>query len=352
MPPAAAAQYHGGMKQLFCTEPGTVAWKDMPEPALTSPRAALVRPLAVARCDIDMFLTAGLFPSASPFALGHECVAEIVALGDEVRKLRVGQKAVVAFQLSCGACASCGRGHSANCDEYPVLSDYGMQPLSGVEYGGMLADLVAVPHADAMLEPLAEGLDPVALGSVSDNVLDGYRAVAPHLREEPGAEVLIVSHGLKSVPLYAAQTALALGASRVDYASDDREALELAERLGARPILTDFRKRPGRYPIVVDAGLTQDGLNCAIASTRPEGICHSTSFYAGGAMTMPLGKMYTLGIRFFVGRAHSVALLPEVMPLIASGRLRPQEVTTRVVAWDEAPSAWLEPAIKLVVSRN
>ena len=40
------------------------------------------------------------------------------------------------------------------------------------------------------------------------------------------------------------------------------------------------------------------------------------------------------------------------MPLIAQGRLRPQDVTTRVVDWEDAPVAYLEPAIKLVVRRN
>src|SRR5439155_275358 len=99
--------------------------------------------------------------------------------------------------------------NSGPCDNSPVLSDYGMQPLSGTEYGGMLSDLVRVPYAEPMLAPVAPDLDSVALASVSDNVLDGYRAVAPHLAQLPGAEVLIVSHGLKSVPLYAAQTAVA-----------------------------------------------------------------------------------------------------------------------------------------------
>jgi len=340
------------MQQLMCTAPGATLWQDVPAPALLGDGEALIRPLAVARCDIDLFLTSGLFPSTGPFALGHECVGEVVAAGAAVTAVKVGQRAVVSFQVSCGACGSCRRGHTANCDEYPVLSDYGMQPLSGVEYGGMLADVVRVPYADAMLAPVSDGLDSVALASVSDNVLDGYRAVAPHLAADPGAEVLVVSHGLKSVPLYAALAAVALGAGRVDFASDDRESLGLAERLGARPILTDFSKRIGRYPIVVDAGLTPNGLRAAIASTRPEGVCHSTSFYAGGDMPMPLGRMYTLGIRFFVGRAHAAALLPEVLPLIESGRLRPQDVTTRVVAWEDAPQAWLEPAIKLVVARG
>jgi threonine dehydrogenase-like Zn-dependent dehydrogenase len=339
------------MRQLTCTGPGTIEWRDVPEPRLQGDVEALVRPLAVARCDIDLFLTSGLFPLRGSFALGHECVAEVVELGDAVRGLKVGQRVVVAFQVSCGTCSSCSAGHTGNCDQYPVLSDYGMQPLSGTEYGGMLSDVVRVPWAAAMLAPVAPQLDSVALGSVSDNVLDGYRAVAPHLAVSPGADVLIVCHGLKSVPLYAAQTAVALGAGRVDYASDDAEVLALAERLGACPVRTDFEKPERRYPIVVDAGLTPAGLRYAIRATEPEGTLQTVSFYAGGDMPMPLGRLYTLGIRFFAGRAHAAALLPAVMPLIEQGRLRPEEVTTRVVDWEDAPAAYVEPAIKLVVRR-
>ena len=339
------------MRQLTCAGPNAVEWRDVPEPRLEGDGEALVRPLAVARCDIDLFLTSGLFPSRGPFALGHECVAEIVALGDGVRGLDVGQRVVVAFQVSCGACGSCAAGHTANCDRYPVLSDYGMQPLSGTEYGGMLSDVVRVPHA-AMLAPVAPTLDPTALASVSDNVLDGYRAVAPHLAALPGADVLVVCHGLKSIPLYAVQAAIALGAGRVDYASDDVEALALAERLGARPVQTDFERPERRYPVVVDAGLTPNGLRYAVRATLPEGTLQSVSFYAGADTPLPLGRLYTLGIRFFTGRAHAAALLPRVLPLIEAGCLRPEDVTTRVIDWEEAPAAYVEPAIKLVVRRT
>ena len=339
------------MRQLTCSAPNAIGWQEVPAPRLKGDGEALVRPLSVARCDIDLFLTSGLFPSREPFALGHEGVAEILELGDAVRGLEVGQLVVVAFQVSCGTCGSCTAGHTANCDRYPVLSDYGMQPLSGTEYGGMLSDVLRVPHAQAMLAPVAPGLDPIALGSVSDNVLDGYRAVAPHLAAQPGADLLIVCHGLKSVPLYAAQAAIVLGAGRVDYASDDTEGLAIAERLGARPVRTDFEKPERRYPIVVDAGLTPNGLRYAVRATVPAGTLQSVSFYAGGDMAMPLGRLYTLGIRFFTGRAHAAALLPQVMPLIEAGRLRPAEVTTRVVDWEDAPAAYAEPAIKLVVRR-
>src|SRR5207302_11319617 len=222
--------------RLTCREPHEMELRDVPAPRLESDTDALVRPLAVARCDIDPFLTSGVVPLRGPFALGHESVVEVVDVGDSVSELTKGQRAVVSFEVSCGSCRSCQAGHTANCDRYPVLSDYGMQPLSGVEYGGMLSDIVRVPHAATMLAPIAPGLDPVALASVSDNVLDGYRSVAPHLASLPGADVLIVCHGGQSIPLYAVQAALALGAGPVDYASDSAESLTLAERLGARPL--------------------------------------------------------------------------------------------------------------------
>jgi threonine dehydrogenase-like Zn-dependent dehydrogenase len=339
------------MRQLTCTEPNRIEWLEVPEPRLESDQQAIVRPLAVARCDIDRLLIAGAIPPRGPFALGHECVAEIVALGDAARGLEVGQRVVVAFQSSCGTCRTCADGHTANCDAYPVLSDYGMQPLSGVEYGGMLSDLVHVPFANAMLAPLPPELDPVALASVSDNVLDGYRAVAPHLRDRPGSDVLVVSHGGPSIPLYSVQAAIALGAGSVDFASADEECLALAAKLGARPLRTDFGSRPRRYPIVVDAGVTPEGLDFALRCTEPEGTCQSVSFYVA-PVPVALGKLYTLGIRFFIGRCHAAALLPEVVPLIAEGRLRPGEVTTRIVDWEDAPAAFPEPAIKLVVRRS
>ncbi len=61
--------------------------------------------------------------------------------------------------------------------------------------------------------------------------------------------------------------------------------------------------------------------------------------------------MYTLGLKLFMGRAHSAALLPEVLSLIAVGQLRPEKVTTTVVDWEDAPAAYLDDTIKLVVRR-
>src|SRR5512144_2965708 len=115
------------MRQLTCIDAGRLEWRDVPEPRLQGDGEALVRPLAVARCDIDRFLTSGAFPLRGSFALGHECVGEVAALGDGVRGLATGERVVVSFQVSCGKCRRCRAGRSALCEAMPTLSDYGMQ---------------------------------------------------------------------------------------------------------------------------------------------------------------------------------------------------------------------------------
>jgi threonine dehydrogenase-like Zn-dependent dehydrogenase len=187
---------------------------------------------------------------------------------------------------------------------------------------------------------------------VPDNVADGYRGVARHLAARPGSDVLIAIHGTPSIGLYAAQCAMALDAASVTVASDDDRVLELGRTLGAAAVRTDFERRGARYPIVVDCGVLEKGLHFAIASTEPEGICQSVSYYPAATEPLPLGRMYTLGVQLFMGRAHSVALIPEVLGLIETGRLEPAMVTTTVVDWADAAGAYVDDTIKLVVRRE
>jgi hypothetical protein len=163
------------VRQLTCTAPGRLEWREVAAPELGGPGEALIRPVAVARSEIDPVLIGAGPTSPDGFAVGHEAVAEVVQAGSDVSGCAAGQLVFPSFQLCCGRCRACRSGRTANCAAYPVLSDYGMQPRSGVEYGGMLSDLVRIPHADAMLVPVPAGQDPVRLASVADNVCDGSR---------------------------------------------------------------------------------------------------------------------------------------------------------------------------------
>ena len=64
------------MRELTFVGPGKVEWRDAPAPVLDGPNQALVRPIAVATCDLDVMLLRGNAPMfGANFPLGHECIA-------------------------------------------------------------------------------------------------------------------------------------------------------------------------------------------------------------------------------------------------------------------------------------
>jgi alcohol dehydrogenase len=95
------------MQQLMLHGPGTVAWAEVSEPVMSDGEAAIVRPIAVATCDLDVAVLRGRLPLEGPYPFGHEAVAEVVEVGDLVRSVSVGDLVVVPFQISCGACGPC-----------------------------------------------------------------------------------------------------------------------------------------------------------------------------------------------------------------------------------------------------
>ncbi|MBA2764236.1 MAG: alcohol dehydrogenase catalytic domain-containing protein [Thermoleophilaceae bacterium] len=345
------------MRELVITGIQAVEWREAPAPKIESDRGALVRPIAVAMCDLDAAFLSGVVPVAEAFPLGHECIGEVVEVGDQVNSVAPGDRVVVPFQISCGDCNSCRSGHTGSCSSVPRGSAYGMKPLGG-DWGGALSGLMSVPFADAMLVALAPGLDPVALASVADNVVDGYRAVAGPLRAGPGAEVLVVGGFARSVGLYAAACARALGSERVLYADSDVERLECAARLGieTHEIACDddglavWPARLGRFPVTVDASGDHGGLHAAIRSTAADGHCTSVAIYFEGETPLPLLEMYTRGCTLHAGRCHARTLIPEVLSLIEAGRLDPALVTSAVVSFDDAVDALSEPPTKLILA--
>jgi len=339
------------VQQLTYTAPKVLEWRDAPEPQLGSDGAALVRPQAVATCDLDALIISGESPFPPPFPLGHECVAEVVDIGDAVTSLRPGQLVSVPFQISCGDCEPCRRGRTGNCSGVAFMSTYGFGPAVE-QWGGFLSDLVCVPYADHMLVPVPAALEPAAVASASDNISDAWRAVGPMLADEPGASVLVVGGaGPGSIGLYAVAVAVALGAESVLYVDADADRRRTAETLGAETI-AELPKRLGPFPITVDSSGDPQGLALALRSTAPDGVCTSTAIYFGEQPSLPLLEMYTKGITFKTGRAHVREAMPQVLELAAAGALRPERVTTRVVSWGDAPDALLEGDwTKLVIER-
>ena len=81
----------------------------------------------------------GATPFLTPLHFGHECVAEVLSVGSEVTECRPGQRVVVPFQISCGACAACSAGRTGNCHTVPPISMYGFG-VAGGHWGGAVAE--------------------------------------------------------------------------------------------------------------------------------------------------------------------------------------------------------------------
>jgi alcohol dehydrogenase len=378
------------VQQLTYVRKRRLEWREVPEPAVENPGEAVVRPVAAGRCDGDPVILnhdytraikagvavhyldpmvpslLGPRPMAGPIAVGHESVGEVVAVGESVTAVAPGDTVVVPWSVSCGECPRCRAGLTSRCGAHPetLIAAYGFGPAMG-DWGGAVSDRVRVPYADAMLVPVPDGVDPASVAAASDNVADGYRCVAPYLARWPGAHVLVVGGGARSIGLYAAGLAVALGAERVAYLDNSRERLDIAADLGAQPLELPAsgagRKRwlrrhaptvGGDYPIVVDASATPPGLRYALRSLAPGGVCTSVGYYFAKGTALPLMQMYANDSTLHTGISHPRPDLPAILDLVAAGRFRPERVSTLVAEWDDAAEAFLEDTTKVVVRRE
>lgn len=279
-----------------------------------------------------------------PLCFGHECVAEVLSVGDRVRTVAPGDRVVVPFQISCGECAMCTAGHTSNCTSVPPISMYGFG-LAGGHWGGAVADELAVPFADGMLVPLPKGIDPAAAASVADNVSDAHRHVGPHLpgilEEGRDGEVLIVgavtrrSPFTASVPQYAGLIAKALGATDVTFADARPEIREQAEALGLQAVDPSELGGAPTAPLVVDISAHPKGTRLAVERTGPDGICSSASGLHAN-VNLPISTMFGRNVSLRVSRSDARAVIPEVLDLMVAGKLHPEAVTTQLAPIDDA----------------
>ncbi len=335
------------MRSLVALPGGRFEWRSIPEPPAPPPLGATVRPLAIATCDMDRPIGLGATPFPMPLCFGHECVAEVLRVGSEVRSVQPGDRVVVPFQISCGECGMCRAGHTSNCLRVPPISMYGFG-LAGGHWGGAIAEQVAVPFADGMLVPLPAGVEPAAAASVADNVADAWRHIGPYLptlrAEGRGERVLVLGAVSKrslftaSVPMYAGLIAWSLGARHVVFADARPGVRAEAAALGLDVVKPAEAQKMDPFPLVADISADPGGTRLAVECVAPDGICSS----AGGLhanVKLPLSAMFGRNVTLRVSRSDARAVIPAVLDLVSEGRLRPELVTTLRAPMDEAESA-------------
>lgn len=338
------------MRQLTVTAPRTLQWTDMPTPRLRDGRAALVEPVAIATCDFDHLMVSGKQRAPFPIAIGHELVARVIEVGDQVTRVQPGELVIVPFQISCGTCTACQRGFTSACASVPWLSCYGLGPAAG-DWGGATADRIVVPFADAMLVALPAGVAARDAAPIGCNVVDAYRTVGPQLAAWPNAEVLIVGGAFRNIALYAVILARALGAARVDFLAHDRDLCDRAAKLGAHAVENAADLASMRYPITVDASMDMALLAAAVQATARAGVCTVSTMYAQPSSPLPMMSMFERCITLQTGQPHARALIDPVLTLLATGSVDLSPVVDAQVDWEDAPRAFGAGRGKLICTR-
>jgi alcohol dehydrogenase len=368
------------VRELLFRRSGVLEWGERPAPALREGTDAIVRPFLAGRCDGDTLpihrpvsramqvgialgavdpvvgSICGRIPFRGPFGIGHECVAEVLETGPDVRGVRPGDRVIVPWAVSCGTCERCRRGLTSKCatTARSTLAAYGFGPASG-EWGGMVADAFRVPFADHMLVPVPRSVPSERVAAAGDNLADAWRTVAGPLAARPGGTVLVLGGGAKSIGLYAAGLAAALGAGAVDYVDDNPDRRRIAASFGAaaRPLNgPGFRPRRGGYDVTVEATSNARGLQRAVRALAPGGVCTAVGYYVAPATPVPLMRMYATDATLRLGVSHPRAVLPELLDFVERTGFAAERVTTLTADWEQAPQAYARRTTKVVLRRD
>lgn len=333
------------MRQLTFVRPGFAEWREAPEPRLERPLEALVRPIVIGRCDLDVAYLTGLAPQREGVPIGHEMIGEVVDIGDGVLRLHPGDVVVVPAQINCGLCGACRRGWTGRCEAVPFAASYGMGRAG--DYGCLAADLVRVPFADAMLVALPEGLDPVRVIGAADVATDSWRTVAGPLAARPGARVLVRGGPIAAIGIYAAGMAVVMGAGEVVYVDEDPARRAAAAAYGARALAT--LEPDERFEIVVDASLSEAAALEALRAAAPEAIITCVAPHFGKPTSaFPLAELYHKGATFVTGRPNCRANLEPTLSVCRHTAFDPELIGAKVFPFDDTPEAWVDPAVRVV----
>ena len=343
------------MRAVTFQAPGEVRVEEKPEPELLAPDDAIVRVEASGICGSDLHIYHGRVKIEPGFIIGHEYVGEVVAAGDAVTRVAVGDRVLGTYGTACGECFFCSRGEFHKCDEGRVFG-HG-ETLGSLQ--GAQAELLLVPHANLALRVVPDGLSDELALFAGDVMGTAYHAIQSRpLGEGESAAVL----GLGPVGLCAVQAARAAGSSAVVAIDTVEERLGQAEAFGAVPVhLTDQDPRAevkkltdGRgVDLAVDAVGHPEALELACRLARKAGTVSATGVYAE-RIELHMGIVWIKALTINSGHANVIKHLDPVLEMLAAGRLDPSPLVTHHMKLDEAPEAYRiydnREALKIVLS--
>src|SRR3954463_4664006 len=222
--------------------------RDVPDPKILNQQDAIVKISSTAICGSDLHLYNGFIPFMEPGdILGHEFMGDVVEVGSQGKKLKVGDRVVVPFPIACGNCWSCDHKLYSVCENtnpnawmaekllgYSPAGLFGYSHLLG-GYAGGQAEYARVPFADVGPIKVPAGLDDEQVLFLSDIFPTGYMG-AEMCDIKPGDTVAV--WGCGPVGQFAIASAYLLGAERVVAIDRFPYRLRMArEKAGAETIV-------------------------------------------------------------------------------------------------------------------
>lgn len=287
---------------------------DLQAPRLEQPTDALIRVRRAGLCGSDLHPYLGREPTAWGVVPGHEVVGDVIAVGEAVTAVAVGDRVVVPFTVSCGRCDACTAGLTARC-EHSRLLGWGPPGDPGSALHGGQAEEVRVPLADGSLVPVPPAVDDVSAVLLCDNLPTGWYA-AERADIAPGGTVAVV--GLGAVGLSAIVAARALGAARIVGVDPVPDRLERAELLGAETRAPDEVGDLTAASVIEAAGPTE-AQRLAAELVTPGGTLSIIAVQTSDRFGFTPVLAYDRNLTVRAGRAPVRAVLDRLLPRVLSG---------------------------------
>jgi threonine dehydrogenase-like Zn-dependent dehydrogenase len=356
----------------------------VPDPGIINARDAVIRITSTAICGSDLHLYNGYIPTMMKGdILGHEFMGEVVEVGSGVTNLKVGDRVVNPFPISCGGCFFCKSTQFSLCENsnpnaWMAEKLWGHSPAGLFGYSHMLggyaggqAEYARIPFADVGPIKVPENLSDDQVLFLSDVFPTGYMA-AEACNIQPGDTVAV--WGCGPVGLFAAASATLLGAERVIAIDRFPERLRKArEHCNAETlnyeevnVLEALREMTGgRGPdACIDAvGLEAHGhgffatydkvkqglrmqtdrptvLREAILACRNGGTLSIPGVYGGFLDKVPFGAIVNKALTIKTGQTHVQRYLRPLLDLIEQGRIDPSFIISHHMSLEDAPEGF------------
>jgi len=372
------------MKAICWQGKKKMSLESVPDPKILNSQDAIVKITSTAICGSDLHLYNGFVPAMQAGDIvGHEFMGEIVETGKAVKNLKVGDRVVVPFPISCGKCFFCTQQLYSLCENsnpnawmaeklwgHSPAGLFGYSHLLGGFAGGQ-AEYARVPFADVGPIKIESGLTDEQVLFLSDIFPTGYMA-AEQCDIKPGDTVAV--WGCGPVGLFAIKSAFLLGAEKVIAIDRFPERLKKARvDCGAQTI--DYQEKnvldtlkqltggrgpdscidavgmeahsPGpqyAYDRVKQALMLETdrpiALREAMLACRNGGTVSVPGVYGGFVDKLPLGSVMNRSIQIRTGQTHVQKYLRPLLKRIEDGEIDPSFVISHRMSLDEAPNGY------------